>query len=121
MSNSRVNGNVGVVGRIYNPGASLKFFKITVQDSSQANIDLTAEEGTLKAVEAIFFSFPTGIIAYEVVNANSGIIYLIVDGVNAPDAATLQNAIRALGTSVGTNGIDVTGSDVVAGTNFTVA
>ena len=37
------------------------------------------------------------------------------------DAASLQAAIRHLGTTVGPNNIDVTGSDVVAATTLTAA
>jgi hypothetical protein len=53
---------------------------------------------------------------------------LITDGVNAPEATTgsttapgLQEMIRALGTSVGTNNMDVSGTTVSDGTAFVIS
>ena len=118
---TRVNGSVGTTdGGIYNPGASLAFFVVTVKDGSAAAVDLRSSDATGQALESVFFSFPTGIIAYDTANANTGVIHIIVDGVNAPGAAALQATIRAMGT-VGSDSKDVSGSTVSAGAGFTVS
>lgn len=118
---TRVNGSVGTTdGGIYNPGASLAFFKVTVKDGSAAAVDLRSSDATGQALEAIFFAFPTGVIAYDSANANTGVIHVIVDGANAPGAAALQATIRAMGT-VGSDEKDVSGSVVEAGAGFTVS
>ena len=118
---TRVNGSVGTTdGGIYNPGASLAFFVVTVKDGSAAAVDLRSSDGTGQALESVFFAFPTGVIAYDTANANTGVIHVIVDGANAPGAAALQATIRAMGT-VGSDSKDVSGSTVSAGAGFTVS
>ena len=118
---TRVNGSVGTTdGGIYNPGASLAFFKVTVKDGSAAAVDLRSSDATGQALEAVFFAFPTGVIAYDTANANTGVIHVVVDGVNAPGAAALQATIRAMGT-VGSDSKDVSGTVVEAGVGFTVS
>jgi len=118
---TRVNGSVGTTdGGIYNPGASLAFFKVTVKDGSATAVDLRSSDATGQALEAIFFAFPTGVIAYDTANANTGVIHVVVDGVNAPGAAALQATIRAMGT-VGSDSKDVSGTVVEAGVGFTVS
>ena len=118
---TRVNGSVGTTdGGIYNPGASLAFFVVTVKDGSAAAVDLRSSDATGQALESVFFSFPTGIIAYDTANANTGVIHIIVDGANAPGAAALQATIRAMGT-VGSDEKDVSGTTVSAGAGFTVS
>lgn len=119
---TRVNGSVGTTdGGIYNPGASLAFFVVTVKDGSAAAVDLRSSDATGQALESVFFAFPTGIIAYDTANAATGVIHVIVDGANAPGAAALQATVRALGTSVGSDEKDVSGSTVSAGAGFTVS
>ncbi len=118
---TRVNGSVGTTdGGIYNPGASLAFFVVTVKDGSAAAVDLRSSDASGQALEAIFFAFPTGVIAYDSANANTGVIHVIVDGANAPGAAALQATIRAMGT-VGSDSKDVSGTTVSAGAGFTVS
>jgi hypothetical protein len=118
----RVNGSVGTTdGGIYSPGATLAFYKITVKDGSAAAVDLRAKDGTGQSVEALFFAFPTGILAYDMANANTGVLHVVVDGHAAPSAASLQTILRALGTSVGSDGADVSGTVVEAGAGFTVS
>jgi hypothetical protein len=118
---TRVNGSVGTTdGGIYNPGASLAFFVVAVKDGSAAAVDLRSSDATGQALEAVFFAFPTGVIAYDTANANTGVIHVIVDGANAPGAAALQASIRAMGT-VGSDSKDVSGTTVSAGAGFTVS
>ena len=64
---------------------------------------------------------PSGVLAYQMANTANSNIYVITDGVNVPAASVVQTAIQTLGTSVGTNGIDLSGSLVSTGTTFTVA
>lgn len=118
---TRVNGSVGTTdGGIYNPGASLAFFVVTVKDGSATAVDLRSSDATGQALESVFFAFPTGVIAYDTANANTGVIHVIVDGANAPGAAALQATIRAMGT-VGSDEKDVSGTTVSAGAGFTVS
>jgi hypothetical protein len=109
----------GIAGR--QAGASLKFYLITVKNASNNAVNITAEDDADGEVyERILNQMPSGILAYDSVGAN-GLIYVITDGVNAPAASVLQTAIRALGTAVGPNSIDVSGTTVADGTRFTVA
>lgn len=117
-------GAVGVLNGVSGAqiGGSLKFYKVQVQDVSNSNIDLRSEDDAVNELfEIIVKQFPQGLLAYSSADANTGLIYLICDGVNAPAASVIQTAIRALGTSVGANGVDVTGTDVTDGTSFVVA
>jgi len=118
---TRVNGTAGTEdGGIISPGASLAFYKVTVKDVSAAAIDLRPESEVNEAIELVIRSIPTTI-AYDIANASTGIIHVICDGHAASSAAALQVALRALGTSVGTNNIDISGTVVEAGAGFTVS
>lgn len=128
---TRVNGGVGVEGVINGAsgaqlGQSLAFYNIVVKNVGAAAQDLRPEMaagingGKGLAVEAILRVCPAAI-AYSVVDDNSGVINLICDGHAAPSAATLQSTLQALGTSVGTNTMDVSGTTVSLGSTFTVA
>lgn len=129
---TRVHGGVGAEG-VNNGvsgaqvGSSLAFYHIMVRSAASTNTDLRPEmasgtDGGLGlGVEAILRACPQGILAYHVADAATGNIHLITDGVNAPSAAELQTTIRALGTSVGTNGISTASTYVVKDTLFTVA
>jgi len=103
-------------------GASLKFFLIAVKDNSAGAIDLRPEDdATNEVFEAVIRALPQGVLAYFAANAGTGVISVIVDGVNAPGATELRDNIRALGATVGANSIDVRGTTVTEGTSFTVA
>lgn len=138
----RIHGGVGVEGVINGVsgaqlGGNLKFFKITVENGSNSARDLRPEMaagvngGLGGVVETILRVVPSGILAYYVVDDASGVIHIIVDGHAAFAASTgsatqpgLQEIIRALGTAVPTAAggtMDVSGTDVVAGTSFVVA
>ena len=117
---TRVNGTAGAEdGGIISPGASLAFYLVTVKDNSAAAIDLRPESEVNEAIELVIRSIPTTI-AYDIANASTGVIHVICDGHAALSAAALQTALRALGTTVGTNNIDVSGTTVSAGAGFTV-
>ena len=103
-------------------GASIKLYLITVKDNSAGAIDLRPEDdATNEVFERIIQNLPQGVLAYFAANAASGVISVICDGVNAPDASVLQTALRALGATVGANSIDVRGTTVADGVSFTVA
>ena len=128
---TRTNGGVGVEGVINGIastqlGHSLAFYNIIVKNVGAVAQDLRPEMaagingGLGLAVEAILRVCPPAL-AYSVVNDNSGSINLICDGHAAPTAAQLQTTIQALGTSVGTNTMDVSGSAVTLGSTFVIA
>jgi hypothetical protein len=103
-------------------GNSLKFYKVQVQDNSNGNIDLQSEDDAVNELfEIIMLQFPQGVLAYSSPAASTGLVYVITDGVNAPAASVIQASIRALGATVGANGVDVRGSDVTDGTSFVIA
>ena len=103
-------------------GASLKFYLVTVKDNSNSAVDLRSEDDAVNELfEIVLRQLPNGILAYHAADAGTGVISVIVDGVNAPDASVLQTAIRALGATVGANSVDVRGTTVANGTAFTVA
>jgi len=134
---TRVHGGIGAEGEINGNtgaqlGSSLAFFHIRVKNNAGASVDIRGEagfdaEGQSRdgglggAVEKILQTMPSGVLAYQMANTANSNIYVITDGVNVPAASVVQTAIQALGTSVGTNGIDLSGSLVSTGTTFTIA
>lgn len=101
-------------------GSVMKFYAVAVKNAGGTAVNLTAQDDADgEAFEVIIRSIP-GLLAYDSVGAD-GVVYAIVDGHASPDAEVVQNAIRALGTSVGPAAIDVSGTTVVNGTRFTVA
>lgn len=129
---TRVHGGVGVEGVLNGVassqlGQSVTFYKITVKNAGAAAQDLRPEMaagvngGLGLAVEAILRACPAQVLAYFVVNDNSGEIHIVCDGHASPSAAQLQSTLQGLGTSVGTNTMDVSGTTVVLGSSFLVA
>ena len=113
---TRVNGLRNTVATLYADNCTL--FKIQVQNAANANRDLTAEDDAVEeTVEYIVKELNP--LAFFVVDANTGLIYVIMDK-NA-SAADIQTRIRNLGTAVGPNDVDVTGTDVTAATSLTLA
>lgn len=108
----------GVTGKQL--GGSVKFYLVTVKNAGDSAVDITAEDDADNEVyEKIIGQFGS-IIAYDS-TAASGLVYVITDAHGAPDASVIQTAIRSMGTSVGANNIDVSGSTVVNGTSFSVS
>ena len=114
---TRTNGLQATVGTLYSPNCNL--FKIQVQNNSNSNIDLRAEDDAVDEVVEVIVK-ELNPLAYFTVDANTGLIYVVMDK-NISDANELQTRIRNLGSSVGANGVDVRGTDVTLGTSFTVA
>lgn len=113
---TRVNGLRNTVGTLYADNCTL--FVIQVQNAANSNRDLRDEDDAInEAVEYIVKELNP--LAFFVVNANTGLIYVVMDkGASATD---VQARVRNLGTSVGVNGIDVSGTDVTAATSLTLA
>ena len=111
---TRVNGFGNYVVGAYRSSANIGAYKLTVQNASDSAQDIRAEDDAAnEVVEAIMMA--TNAIGSSFADANTGVATLLVDDTQW-DAASLQAAVRALGTTVGPNNIDVTGSDVVAAT-----
>ena len=103
-------------GTLYSLNA--KSYLVTIQNASNSNIDLRAEDDAVdEAVEMIVKELNP--LMFMVANDNSGKIHVIAD--ERSNAADMQARIRNLGTAVGPNDIDVTGSDVADGSSITVA
>ena len=94
-------------------GPKLDFFKIIVENVSDAAQDLQSQVGTGLAVEAIIQEIQTKstVAVYQVEDASAGQISVALYPTDAYTAATLQTAIRTL-TAAGTGDIDCSGSDV---------
>ena len=115
----RVNGFGNYVVGAYRSSANIGAYKLTVQNASDSAQDIRADDDAAnEVVEAIMMA--TNAIGSSFADANTGVATLLVDDTQW-DAASLQAAIRHLGTAVGPNDIDVTGSDVVAATTLTAA
>ena len=113
---TRVNGLSNTAGTIHS--LSVKAFLITVQDASNADIDLRAEDDAIdEAVEEILGEINP--MMFTVKDNNSGENHIITD--RNLSAAGIQQRIRNLGTTVGPNNVDVTGTDVVEATDITIA
>lgn len=116
---SRVNGFGNYVVGSYRSSANIGAYKLTVQNASDSAQDIRAEDDAAnEVVEAIMMA--TNAIGSSFTDSTAGTATLLVDDTQW-DAASLQAAIRHLGTTVGPNDIDVTGSDVVAATTLTAA
>lgn len=103
-------------------GQSVKLYLITVKDAGATAVDLRTEDDAVnEAFEAVIRALPQGVLTYYAANADTGVISVICDGVDAPAASVVQAAIRNLGTAVGANSVDVSGTTVADGVSFTVA
>jgi Flp pilus assembly secretin CpaC len=125
---TRVNGNVkgqgsgGTSGAISADelvilnGADLDFFKIIQQDVSGDVNDIRNELDAGESVEEMFKSIQTkaNIEMYQVEGDNTGQISVAVYPAGAWTTTTLQAALRALGTTVGGNSVDVSGTTVTS-------
>lgn len=113
---TRVNGLRNAVGALYADNCTL--FVIQIKNTSSSNRDLRNEDDAFdETVEYIVKELNP--MAFFVVNANSGLIYVVMDK-NA-SATDIQARIRNLGSSVGVNEIDVTGTEVTPATALTLS
>jgi hypothetical protein len=107
---------VGTYVQTANVGA----FKVVCQNTSDAAQDLRNETGTNEVIQMILHA--TNALGYTIADANTGVVTLLVDN-SQWDAASLQVAIRQLGSVTGddSTSIDLTGSDVTAAATVTAA
>ena len=123
---TRTNGNVkaqgsggtsGAIGAdelVIANGADLDFFKIIQQDVSGDVNDIRNELDAGESVEEMFKAIQTkaNIEMYQVEGDTTGQISVAVYPKGAWTTSSLQSAIRALGTTVGGNNVDVSGSTI---------
>jgi len=97
-------------------GASMDFFKIIQQDVSGDVNDIRNELETGESVEAMLreVNSKANIEMYQVEADTTGQISVAVYPQGAWTTTTLQAALRALGTSVGGNTVDVSGTTVTS-------
>ena len=125
---TRTNGNVKAQGSggtsgaiaadelVIANGADLDFFKIIQQDVSGDVNDIRNELDAGESVEEMFKSIQTkaNIEMYQVEGDTTGQISVAVYPKGAWTTTTLQTALRALGTTVGGNNVDVSGTSVTS-------
>jgi len=95
-------------------GVTMDFFKIIQQDVSGDVNDIRNECDPLESVEAMLREIQTkaNIEMYQIEGDTSGQISVAVHPQGAWTTTTLQAALRALGTTVGSNNVDVSGTTV---------
>jgi hypothetical protein len=113
---TRVNGLACTVGTLYSLNA--KAFLVTVKNAAASARDLRAEDDAVdEAVERIVKEINP--LIFFVTDSAAGTIHIVADV--SLSAADIQTRIRNLGTTVGPNNIDVTGTTVAAAASITVA
>lgn len=116
-----LSGALATSGAVNVTGPKLDFFKIIVENVSNAAQDLQSQVGTGLAVEAIIQNIQqtAGVYIYQVEDDTTGQISVALYPTGAYTTATLQASIRTL-TAAGSGDIDCSGSDVTSG-NFKLA
>jgi len=113
---TRTNGLGVTAGTLY--GHNAKAYLVTIENAANTAQDLRAEDDAVEeAAEYIMKELSP--LMYMVTNSAAGTIHVVMD--NNSSAADMQIRIRRLGTTVGPNNIDVTGSDVAAGTSVVIS
>mgnify|MGYP001064245054 CR=1 FL=1 len=110
---TRVNGlNVTVGTAVYSMAS---VYRLTVKDTGGTAIDLRDEDDAVdEAVELIIKEINP--LAYSVVDGGSGVIHLIVDNNISPK--DIKTRVRNMGSAIGPNSVDVTGSELLLNTTF---
>ena len=112
---TRVNGLGVTVGTLYQH--NVKGFLVTVKNVGGTAIDLRAEDDAVDEAGEMVIKEVSPLM-YQLVDANTGIIYIVADA--ALSATDIQTRIRGLGTTVGPNNIDVTGTTAAVVTGITL-
>ena len=120
-ANGSLSGALATSAAVNVTGPKLDYFKIIVENASNAAQDLQAQVGTGLAVEAILQNIQqiAGVYIYQVEDDSTGQISVATYPTGAYTTATLQTAVRTL-TAAGSGSIDCSGSDVTTG-NFKLA
>lgn len=113
---TRVNGDMGAAGDAqFFGGSKIAFFGMIVKNGSGEAVDMSGEGGVNEGWEAIYkaISLKATPVLFQYESGSTGAASwgIEMDGAGWT-AADLQTAIRALGTSVGANTIDVSGTTV---------
>jgi hypothetical protein len=112
---ARVNGLNCTVGTLYSLNA--KAFLVTVKNAAASARDLRTEDDAVdETVEMIVKELNP--LMFFVTDSSAGTMHIVADV--SLSAADLQTRIRNLGTAVGPNDIDVTGTTVTLATSITV-
>lgn len=113
---TRVNGLACTVGTLYS--ANAKAFLITVKNAAASARDLRAEDDAVdETVEMIVRELNP--LMFFVTDSAAGTIHVVTDV--SLSASDIQTRIRNLGTTVGPNDIDVTGTTVADAASITIA
>lgn len=116
---TRVNGFGNYVVGSYRSSANIGAYLVTVKNASASAQDIRAEDDAAnEVVEAIMMA--TNAIGSSFTDSTAGTATLLVDG-SQHDAASLQAVLRGLGTAVGPNDIDMSGTTVAAASTLTAA
>ena len=112
VDNGHPSGALTADALVNSAGPALGFFALVVENGSNQAIDLQNELDAGEGVEAILREIQqTATVAvYQVEDTTAGQISLAVYPQGAYTATTLTQAIVGLGSSVGSNTIDVSGS-----------
>jgi hypothetical protein len=112
---ARVSGLNCTVGTLYSLNA--KAFLVTVKNAAASARDLRTEDDAVdETVEMIVKELNP--LMFFVTDSSAGTMHIVADV--SLSAADLQTRIRNLGTAVGPNDIDVTGTTVTLATSITV-
>ena len=113
---TRVNGLACTVGTLYSLNA--KAFLVTVKNAAASARDLRAEDDAVdETVEMIVKELNP--LMFFVTDSSAGTMHIVTDV--SQSAADIQQRIRNLGTAVGPNDVDVTGTTVADAASITVA
>jgi hypothetical protein len=113
---TRVNGLACTVGTLYSLNA--KAFLVTVKNAAASARDLRAEDDAVdEVVERIVKEINP--LMFFVTDSTAGTMHIVTDV--SLSASDIQTRIRNLGTTVGPNNVDVTGTTVAAAASITVA
>jgi hypothetical protein len=94
----------------------VKCFRIMIINGSSEAVDITGEVGPgLNTVALLLQEIEVlaSVLVYQLENDATGQISVMTEGTDSWAAAAMQTAIRAMGTTVGPNSIDVSLSTVV--------
>ena len=110
-NNFKVTNAIGTTDNY--AGAEVKFFHITLVEADSSALDIRTELGYDETVHNLIRTIlQRGTILYQRIdNASTGRIDVSMERPGWT-AATLQTAIRDMGTTVGVNNVDVSGSVV---------
>lgn len=113
---TRTNGLGCTVATLYSPNA--KAFLVTVKNAAASARDLRAEDDAVdETVEMIIKELNP--LMFFVTDSAAGTIHIVTDV--SLSASDIQTRIRSLGTAVGPNDVDVTGTTVADAASITIA